>query len=292
MTKKIKAAIIGPGNIGIDLMYKLRRSGVIEQTKMIGILPASEGYERARALGIEAFSNGVDALTADDGVELVFEATSAAAHLANAPKIKALGKRVIDLTPAAIGPYLVPAVGMSQINLETMDYNMVTCGGQATIPIMYAINRVCPVQYGEIVATIASKSAGPGTRANIDEFTQTTAKGLRLVGGAAKAKAIIILNPAEPPLLMRDTIYARVAEPDKEGITKSVEDMIKTIQSYVPGYELLIPPLFDGDKVTVMVRVEGLGDYLPKYSGNLDIMNCAAAAAGEEIARQLLAKRG
>ena len=291
MSRKIKAAIIGPGNIGIDLMYKLQRSELIEQTKMIGIYETSEGLRLARELGIESSAKGIDALTADDGVEIVFDATSAKAHVANSKVIKALGKYAIDLTPAALGPYTVPAVSEENINLNIDNYNMVTCGGQATIPIVAAINRVQSVEYAEIVATIASKSAGPGTRANIDEFTETTAKAVCMVGGAKKGKAIIILNPAEPPLYMRDTIYAMVNDPDKEKIVESIHEMVKKIQTYVPGYTLLTEPIFDGNKIVTMVQVEGAGDYLPKYSGNLDIMTCAAKAVGEDLAKQLLARK-
>lgn len=288
MSKKIKAAIIGPGNIGVDLMYKLQRSDCIEQTKMIGIYEDSEGLTLARKLGIESSSKGIAALTEDDGVEIVFDATSAKAHLYNSEVLRKLGKYAIDLTPAAVGPFTVPAISQDSITLDTVNYNMVTCGGQATIPIVAAISRVQPVEYAEIVATLSSKSAGPGTRANIDEFTETTAHALCTVGGAKKGKAIIILNPAEPPLYMRDTIYARVENPDKKAITNFVHEMVKSIQSYVPGYTLLTEPIFDGDKVVVMVEVEGMGDYLPKYSGNLDIMTSAAVAVGEKIAGQLL----
>jgi acetaldehyde dehydrogenase len=289
LSKKIKAAIIGPGNIGIDLMYKLAASENIELIKMIGIYERSEGLELARNRGIEASAKGISALSEDDGVQIVFDATSAKGHLANAKIIKDYGKYAIDLTPAAVGPYLVPAVSKEKISLAVDNYNMVTCGGQATIPIVSAINRVCPVSYSEIVATLSSRSAGPGTRENIDEFTETTAKAIVQIGGAKKGKAIIILNPAEPPLLMRDTIYARVENPDQEKITKSVEEMVHVVQQYVPGYRMIVPPIFDGDKVTVMVQVEGAGDYLPKYSGNLDIMTCAAKAVAEELALQLLA---
>jgi acetaldehyde dehydrogenase len=289
LSKKIKAAIIGPGNIGIDLMYKLAASENIELIKMIGIYESSEGLELARNRGIEASAKGISALSEDDGVQIVFDATSAKGHLSNAKIIKDYRKYAVDLTPAAVGPYLVPAVSKEKISLDVDNYNMVTCGGQATIPIVSAISRVCPVSYSEIVATLSSRSAGPGTRANIDEFTETTAKAIVQIGGAKKGKAIIILNPAEPPLLMRDTIYARVENPDQEKITKSVEEMVHVVQQYVPGYRMIVPPIFDGDKVTVMVQVEGAGDYLPKYSGNLDIMTCAAKAVAEELALQLLA---
>lgn len=286
---KIKAAIIGPGNIGIDLMCKLATSENIEVTKMIGIYETSEGLKLARDRGIEASAKGISALTEHDGVQIVFDATSAKGHIANAKVIRSYRKYAIDLTPAAVGPYLVPAVSKEKISLDVDNYNMVTCGGQATIPIVSAINRICPVSYAEIVATLSSRSAGPGTRENIDEFTETTAKGIVMIGGAKRGKAIIILNPAEPPLLMRDTIYARVADPDQENITKSIEEMVHVIQQYVPGYKMIVPPMFDGDKVTVMVQVEGAGHYLPKYSGNLDIMTSAAKAVAEELAMKLLA---
>ena len=286
--KKIKAAIIGPGNIGIDLMIKLSRSEVIEVIKMIGTREGSTGLTMAKERGIQGSAKGVYALTKDDGIQIVLDASSASGHMESAKVIKELGKYAVDLTPAAIGPYLVPAVGKMKINLDIDNYNMVTCGGQATIPIVAAINRVEPVLYGEIVATIASLSAGKGTRQNIDEFTQTTADAIVKVGGAKKGKAVIILNPAEPALLMQDTIYAMVERVDKEKITESVEDMVRTVQQYVPGYRMIVPPIFDENKVTVMVQVEGAGDYLPKYSGNLDIMTSAAKAVAEELATQLL----
>jgi acetaldehyde dehydrogenase (acetylating) len=290
MGQKIKAAIVGPGNIGIDLMCKLASSDVLELVKMMGIYEDSEGLRLARERGIAVSAKGIDFLTEDDGVDIVFDATSAGAHKKNAAVIQKLGKHAVDLTPAAIGPYVIPAVSQEHISLDTKNVNMVTCGGQATIPVVAAIGRAQPVLYGEIVATIASKSAGPGTRANIDEFTQTTARAIELIGGAGKGKAIIILNPAEPPLLMRDTIHATVENPNKDAITREVEAMVKTVQRYVPGYTLVMPPVFDGNKVSVMIQVEGMGDYLPKYAGNLDIMTCAAKAVGEKIGRLLLEK--
>lgn len=291
MGQKVKVAIIGPGNIGIDLMCKLASSDTLELVKMMGIYETSEGLRLARERGVAASAKGIDFLTADDGVEIVFDATSAGAHLKNAETIKRLGKYAVDLTPAAVGSYVVPAVSQEHICLDTQNVNMVTCGGQATIPIVAAIGQVQPVQYAEIVATISSKSAGLGTRANIDEFTETTAKAIEEIGGAGKGKAIIILNPAEPPLLMRDTIYARVTDPDQKAISQAVENMVKVVQQYVPGYKLIVPPIFDGDQVSVMIQVEGMGDYLPKYSGNLDIMTCAAKAVGERLGRLLLEKR-
>ncbi|WHH59274.1 acetaldehyde dehydrogenase (acetylating) [Petroclostridium sp. X23] len=290
-TKKIKAAIVGPGNIGIDLMFKLLNSSYIEVDTMVGVVKESKGLQLAREKGIKATSDGVKEILGNKEIELVFEATSAKAHLANAPLYKEDGKIAIDLTPAMIGPFVVPAVNIEQ-NLDTDNVNMVTCGGQATIPMVAAINSVQPVEYAEIVATISSRSAGPGTRQNIDEFTETTSKAICEVGGAKKGKAIIVLNPAEPPIIMRDTVYVKVKDPNEEEITKAVKQMEQKVQEYVPGYRVKAGPLFDGDKVTVMLEVEGAGMYLPKYSGNLDIMTAAAKAVGEKIAYKLLKERG
>lgn len=286
MMNKVKVGIIGPGNIGSDLMYKVIRSKNLEMSMMAGIVE-SEGIKRAESLGYKTSIRGVDAILEDPEIRIVFEATSAKAHLENAPLLKQAGKIAIDLTPAAVGPYVVPCVNLDK--LTHMDnFNMVTCGGQATVPIAYAISRVAGAQYTEIVSCISSRSAGPGTRANIDEFTQTTSKSLIVVGGAKTSKAIIILNPAEPPLMMSNTVYSLVENLDEKLIRESVNDIISEVQKYVPGYRLRVPPIFDGNKVTVIVEVEGAGDFLPKYSGNLDIINCAAVATAEKLALELL----
>ncbi|MEA4882462.1 MAG: acetaldehyde dehydrogenase (acetylating) [Clostridia bacterium] len=286
---RVGVAIVGPGNIGTDLMYKILRSKRMELRMMSGIIPTSEGLRRAGQLGIKTTSDGIGPILEDPEIAIVFDATSAKVHLAHAPLLERAGKLAVDLTPASVGPYVVPAVN-AEAHLNTHNMNMVTCGGQATVPIVAAINRASRVKYAEIVATIASKSAGPGTRQNIDEFTETTARALCAVGGAEKGKAIIILNPAEPPIIMRDTVYAIVDEPDGERIVASVREMVKTVQSYVPGYRLKFDPLVEEDRVTVMVEVVGAGDYLPKYSGNLDIMTAAACAVGERLAANLLKK--
>lgn len=290
---KVKVAIVGSGNIGTDLMMKIERSDVLELTTMIGIDPESDGLLRAKERGYGAEAGGLDAFLANPHppVEIVFDATSAKAHLHNAKLLKEAGIIALDLTPAAIGEFIVPSVNIDE-HIEKDNVNMITCGGQATIPMVAAINRVCPVEYGEIVATVASKSAGPGTRANIDEFTETTAKGIEVIGGAKKGKAIIILNPAEPPIYMRDTVYALVEEGtmDEEAVIQSIYDMVKSVQKYVPGYHLRSEPIIEGNKVTVFIEVEGAGDYLPKYSGNLDIMTAAAVQVAEEFAKKRLLK--
>jgi len=289
---KINAAIIGSGNIGTDLMYKLLRSEWIEPRYMVGIDPQSEGLARARTHGLSTTTQGVDGLLPvleEQAIRLAFDATSAYAHPENSRKLTERGVRVVDLTPAAIGPYCVPALNLDrQLGRDTMNVNMVTCGGQATIPMVAAVSRVQPVSYAEIVATVASRSAGPGTRNNIDEFTRTTAGAVEKVGGAKRGKAIIILNPAEPPLIMRDTIHCLTeSEPDVAAITASIQRMVREVQRYVPGYRLKNGPVFDGKRVSTYIEVEGLGDYLPKYAGNLDIMTAAACRAGEIIAEHL-----
>lgn len=294
MTQKIKCALIGPGNIGTDLLAKLQRSPVLEPVWMVGIDPESDGLKRAREMGIKTTHEGVDGLVPHmkaDGVQIVFDATSAYVHAENSRKVNAQGALMIDLTPAAIGPYCVPPVNLKEhVGKAEMNVNMVTCGGQATIPMVAAISRVQPVAYGEIIATVSSKSAGPGTRKNIDEFTRTTAGAVERVGGARKGKAIIIINPAEPPMIMRDTVHCLVeGEPDKEAITKSIHDMLAEVKKYVPGYKLVNGPVFDGNRVSVFLEVEGLGDYLPKYAGNLDIMTAAAARTAEMFAEEILA---
>lgn len=285
--EKIKVGIIGPGNIGTDLMFKVLKSKNLEMKTMTGIVE-SEGLKRAKEMGFEVSTEGAKAVADDPEIKIVFEATSAPAHQANAPILKAAGKVCFDMTPAAIGPYVVPCVNLDELGDDVDDYNMVTCGGQATVPIVAAINAVADVEYAEIVASISSKSAGPGTRANIDEFTQTTANALKVVGGADTSKAIIVLNPAEPPVMMANTIYCRVRNRDEEAIKKSVDDMVKKIQAYVPGYSLRVPPIFDDEKVTVIAQVIGAGDFLPEYSGNLDIINCAAVGAAEIVAERML----
>ena len=293
---KIPCAIIGSGNIGTDLLYKLKRSEHLEPVWMVGIEAESEGLARARELGLKTTHEGVDGLLPHveaDQVKIAFDATSAYVHQDNSDKLTARGVMMIDLTPAAIGPYCVPPVNLSEhAGKREPNVNMVTCGGQATIPMVYAVSRVQPVAYGEIVATVSSRSVGPGTRKNIDEFTRTTATGVEQVGGAKQGKAIIVINPAEPPLIMRDTIHCLTEdEPDQEAITRSVHEMIAEVQKYVPGYTLKNGPVFDGKRVTVFLEVEGLGDFLPKYAGNLDIMTASAARTAEMFAEEMLAGR-
>lgn len=296
MSKKIKCALIGPGNIGTDLLAKLQRSPVLEPVWMVGIDPESDGLKRARELGIKTTADGVDGLLPHleaDGVQIVFDATSAYVHAENSRKVNERGALMIDLTPAAIGPFCVPPVNLADLlDSGAMNVNMVTCGGQATIPMVRAVSRVQPVDYAEIVATVSSRSAGPGTRRNIDEFTRTTAGAVAQVGGAKQGKAIIVINPAEPPLIMRDTVHCLVEGAPREAeIRASVEQMLREVQKYVPGYRIVNGPVFDGQRVSIYLEVEGLGDYLPKYSGNLDIMTAAAARTAEMFAEALLAGR-
>ncbi|TMR91649.1 acetaldehyde dehydrogenase (acetylating) [Nonomuraea basaltis] len=299
---KTKVAVIGSGNIGTDLMIKvLRRSELLEMAAMVGIDPGSDGLARARRLKVPVTHEGVAGLIAMDGfddIDIIFDATSAKAHVANAARLEPFGKTLIDLTPAAIGPFVVPPVNLD-LHLGAGNLNMVTCGGQATIPIVHAVSRMTPVAYAEIVASIASKSAGPGTRANIDEFTETTAAAIETVGGAARGKAIIVLNPAEPPLIMRDTVFCLVGDADHEAIRASIIDMVAEVAKYVPGYRLKqdvqftpIPPDEPvhtltatpvTTKVSVFLEVEGAAHYLPAYAGNLDIMTSAALRVAERI---------
>lgn len=292
-TVRTKAAILGSGNIGTDLMIKMLRSQRLELVMLAGIDPESEGLARARDLGLKTTVDGIDGVLRDaPEAELVFDATSAKAHIRHAKALKEAGKQSVDLTPAARGPYVVPMVNL-KFNLNEPDVNMVSCGGQATIPIVHAVNSVSPVEYAEIVATISSKSAGPGTRQNIDEFTETTAAAVRRVGGADRSKAIIILNPADPPIMMRNTVYCVVPELDKEALSESIGRMVAEVQKYVPGYRVRGKPLFDENthKVTVFVQVEGAGDFLPTYAGNLDIMTSAALKVGEELGQHIAAKK-
>jgi len=311
MTRKLKAAIVGSGNIGTDLMIKILRHGqAIEMGVMVGIDANSDGLARARRMGVAVTHDGVEGLAGHpvfDDIDIVFDATSASAHVLNDAFLRALKPdiRLVDLTPAAIGPYCIPVVN-GESHLDAPNVNMVTCGGQATIPIVAAVSRVAPVQYGEIVASISSKSAGPGTRANIDEFTETTSKAIEVVGGARKGKAIIVLNPAEPPLIMRDTVYTLSELADEQAIADSIARMIADVQAYVPGYRLKQRVQFDridadrplripgvGDRLTglktsVFLEVEGAAHYLPAYAGNLDIMTSAALRTAEQMAARML----
>jgi len=299
----LTAAIVGPGNIGTDLLYKLLRSsadgGAVEPRWMIGVDPESEGLRLAAEAGLACSDEGVDWLLKQEELpDLVFEATSAYVHREYAPRYREAGIRAIDLTPAAVGPAVIPPVNGEE-HRDAMNVNLITCGGQATIPMVAAVSRVAPVPYAEIVASVSSASAGPGTRANIDEFTRTTSKGVETIGGAERGKAIIILNPAEPPMIMRDTIFCAVApDADHEAVAASIHEMERSVQAYVPGYRLLQEPQFDPPseatrgqtKVSIFVEVEGAGDYLPPYAGNLDIMTAAAAQVGETLAKSILAR--
>jgi acetaldehyde dehydrogenase len=290
--KKIKVAIIGSGNIGTDLMLKLHRSKSLELTAMIGIDQQSDGLRRAKAYGHSIIMNGIDGfLEKPDLADILFDATSAKAHYRHAKALKDTGKQLLDLTPAAIGPFVVPTVNLTE-HIEEPVVNMITCGGQATIPIVHAVNQVCGVEYAEIVATIASRSAGPGTRVNIDEFTSTTALAIEKVGGAKKGKAIIILNPAEPPIIMRDTVYCQVVNlaGNEETVIQSIKKRVKEIQEYVPGYRLRTDPIVEGNKISIFIEIEGAGDYLPNYAGNLDIMTAAAVKVAEEKALRMIGR--
>ncbi|CAN5193402.1 acetaldehyde dehydrogenase (acetylating) [soil metagenome] len=293
----LRCAVIGSGNIGSDLIKKLERSNLLEPSLLVGIDPASDGLKRARAAGIETTSDGVDVLLERASeFDVVFEATSAAVHAANAPKFAEAGLFALDLTPAAVGPYVVPAVNLADVRAQR-NLNLVTCGGQATVPIVAAISRVTRVDYAEIVSTISSRAAGPGTRANIDEFTETTSDALVKVGGAARGKAIIVLNPANPPIIMRNTVFAAVdADADPRAIADSIEEMAELVRSYVPGYEVVSAPQIDRGagpngttKVSVFLRVTGAGDYLPTYAGNLDIITAASIAVAERLAPEISA---
>ena len=298
-------AILGSGNIGTDLMIKVQeRSTTLEMGMLVGIDPDSDGLARARNRGVETTHQGIQGLMdapVFDEVDVVFDATSAKAHLKHAPILEQEGKRTIDLTPAAVGPFVVPVANLDE-HVDAPNVNMVTCGGQATIPVVWAVSQVADVKYAEIIASIASKSAGAGTRANIDEFTVTTARGIEEIGGADQGKAIIILNPAEPPLIMRDTVHVLCEGAGPEDIADSIEQVVSSVAEYVPGYRLVEPPVFEdfndeplhipgrgevhGTKVTVLLEIEGAGDWLPKYAGNLDIMTASALQLGELLAEQ------
>ncbi|MEJ5343654.1 MAG: acetaldehyde dehydrogenase (acetylating) [Chloroflexus sp.] len=296
---KVKVAILGSGNIGTDLMYKLlKQPGRMELALVAGIDPASEGLARARQIGIPTATDGIESILADPDIRIVFDATSAKAHVRHARLLREHGRIAIDLTPAARGPYVVPPVNLGE-HLESHNVNLITCGGQATIPLVYAVSRVTTVRYAEMVSTVASRSAGPGTRQNIDEFTFTTARGLEAIGGAREAKAIIILNPAHPPILMRNTIYVvPEGDFDEEAVRQSVAQMVADVQQYVPGYRLKSLPVIEqrstpwGERpvIIMLLEVEGAGDFLPTYAGNLDIMTAAARRVGELFAAHLLSK--
>lgn len=293
----VKVGILGSGNIGTDLMYKVLRSPSLELGLVAGIDPDSDGLARARSMGIPTSTESVDAILADDSIRIVFDATSAKAHLRHAPLLKEAGKIAIDLTPASVGEPVVPVVNLGA-DLPADNVSLITCGAQATVPMVHAVNRVAPVEYAEVVATVASRSAGPGTRQNIDEFTRATARALVRIGGAREGKALIILNPADPPIMMTNTIYALVAEADAAAVEQSVHDMVAEVQRYVPGYRLKVPPLIEdsptgqGKLVTLMIEVTGAGDYLPRYAGNLDIITSAAVRVAEKLAEERLAASG
>jgi acetaldehyde/propanal dehydrogenase len=292
--RKIKCALIGSGNIGTDLIYKIQRSKVLEPVWMVGIDAGSEGLARARHMGMKTTADGVDGLlpyVQQDQIQIAFDATSAYVHAENSRKLNELGVMMIDLTPAAIGPLCVPTVNLREhAQRVEMNVNMISCAGQATIPIVNAVVQVQAVDYAEIVASLASRSVGPGTRANLDEFTYTTSGAIVSVGGAQRGKALGIINPADPPMIMRNTISCLTDdEPDQAGIIESVLSMIDAVQEYVPGFRLVNGPLFDGKRVSVFMEVAGLGDYLPRYAGNLDIMTAAACRTAEMFAGEILA---
>lgn len=294
--KKVRCALIGSGNIGTDLIYKIKRSKVLEPVWMVGIDPQSEGLMRARELGLKTTAEGVDGLIPhmlEDNIQIAFDATSAYVHADNSRKINAAGAMMIDLTPAAIGPLCVPTVNLREhAEKVEMNVNMISCAGQATIPIVKAVSRIQSVGYAEIIASLSSKSIGPGTRANLDEFTYTTSNAIEVVGGARKGKALAVINPAEPPMIMRNTIYCLTdSDPDEKAITASILEMIEEVNKYVPGYKLVNGPVFEGRKVGVFMEVAGLGDFLPTYAGNLDIMTAAAARTAEMFAEEILAER-
>ncbi len=299
---KVKVAILGSGNIGSDLMFKiLRDPGHMELALLTGIEPQSEGLARARSLGVNTSYEGIKPILEDPSIRIVFDATSAHAHVRHAKMLREAGRIAVDLTPAARGPYVIPPVNLGA-HIDEPNVNLITCGGQATIPLVYAVSRVTEVPYAEMVSTIASLSAGPGTRQNIDEFTFTTSRGLEVIGGAQKGKAIIILNPADPPILMRNTIYALLdsEEVDRQAICDSVDQMVKDVQAYVPGYRLKNEPVFEVREtpegrrtmVAMLLEVTGAGDFLPPYAGNLDIMTASARQVGEVFAQHLLSQEG
>lgn len=284
MAAKVPCVVLGSGNIGTDLMIKLLRSSVLQLTAVVGIDPDSDGLRRARDAGLDVSADGTEwILKHADQATIVFDATSAKVHKLSAPKLLAAGLRLIDLTPAKLGPGIVPAVNLSD-HRNAPDVNLISCGGQATIPMVAAVSQITPVSYAEIVSTVASAGAGPGTRQNIDEFTQTTAKAVEEIGGAKRGKAIIILNPAEPPILMRNTIFCAIGSADRGAVAASVRGMVAKVAHYVPGYRLRTDLVFDEGRVAIFIEVEGAGDYLPAYAGNLDIMTAAAVRVGEELA--------
>ncbi len=284
---RIPVAILGSGNIGTDLMVKILRNPSFDLRLLAGIDPASEGLARARELGCRTSTDGVEAILEEKGVQIVFEATSARAHMANAPRYKEAGIFAVDLTPAKVGPSVVPCVN-GDSGFEAHNVNLISCAAQATIPIVRGVSRVANVKYAEIVATVSSRSIGPGTRQNIEEFTLTTQKALAEVGGAGRGKALVVVNPADPPLMMRNTVYTMVdGDVDEQAVTESVLEMVKAVQRYVPGYRLTVEPFLRGDHFMIGVEVEGAGDFLPAYAGNLDIINAAAVAVAERYAATL-----